>query len=342
MNGDQMRRVKSGDRLVIPARTYNRVLDATEKVEGYQQGSGTLRSTAGLSATEVVVNNASGSALPRFAVIGIDGAGTLADGAINNEDSGRMLSQPWYLTGVSPTIRHYGGQWAILKDAAADGRTVRAFWKGLCTVPVFFQPNAANARYADLSYDTTLAFETLQAQFSGRARIISKDSSPISETDMAKLGLTAPKAGAFYFCVIDIGDPGPMEILVTPTASALISGETDRWEYEWDEVVMGAGYDYSAPAGLRTSTRLGVMVNPAESGNTTAGLQPDGVDTSALLGTFAKKPLGEGIVLRIHGPYFLGDESSSGDADPYWLSEPVANQYWGECEEPASSSSSGV
>ncbi|MFI4854933.1 MAG: hypothetical protein ACIAQF_08160, partial [Phycisphaerales bacterium JB065] len=259
------------------------------------------------------------------------------DGEINNEDSGRMLSQPWYLVGVTPSLRDYGGNWAILKDAAADGRTVRAYWKGLCTVPVWFAPAASDAAYADIPYNTSEGVECLQAQHSGRARIVAKDSSSISGSDLGKLGLTAPSSGAIYLCVIDIGDPRQIEILATPTSATMISGETDRWEYEWKEVVMGSDYNYSTPAGLRSNTTLGVLVNGAEGGNTTAGPQPDGVDTSGLLGTFEKKAIGEGIIVRIHGPYFKGDESSSGDADPYWLSDPVANQYWGGCEEESSS-----
>jgi hypothetical protein len=337
MNGDRMRRVKTGDPLKIPANTYNRVLDATEAVEGFGVDNGAIRAKARLGFTEVMVNNASGSALPRFSVVGIDGAGTLAGGAINNEDSGRMMSQPWYLVGVSPSLRYYGGQWAVLKDAAAEGRTARAFWKGLCTVPVWFKPNAAAARWADIPWDTSAGWKGLAAQHSGRARIISKDTSPISGIDLDKLGLADPKLGSVYFCVIDIGEPGLMEILATPTSGSLIDGETDRWELEWSEVIV-SGTSYTMPSGLRSHADLGLALNAAEFGNTGSGLQPDGVFVDALPGTYSKREIRQGILLRIRGPYFDGEAGSSGEETPFWISEAVANQYWGACE----ASSSGV
>lgn len=108
---------------------------------------------------------------------------------------------------------------------------------------------------------------------------------------------------------------------------AVFTGATvasaNKWEYDWAEVEFDDAGSYTKKG--RTSATLGKAYNRAELGNTGSGTQPDGIDPADLLGTFAKKPIGEGQCVRLTGPYRASDGS------PYWLADAVQNQYFGEC-----------
>ena len=108
------------------------------------------------------------------------------------------------------------------------------------------------------------------------------------------------------------------------TSATLISGAANRWEYEWSEVEFTGPGTYTKKG--RTSATLGKAYNRAEMGNSASGVQPDGVNASKLLGTFEKKPIGEGMPVRLIGPY-----RDPGGGDDYWLADPLVNQYDGEC-----------
>jgi hypothetical protein len=114
-------------------------------------------------------------------------------------------------------------------------------------------------------------------------------------------------------------------IYAVVTSSAPISGSTNRWIYDWAQVELAT--PGSAIKKGRTSATIGKAYNRAEYGDTESGVQSDGVNRDNLPGTYARKPIGEGRVVKLEGPVF----DVNGTA--YWTFY-ATNHYDGDCEDP--------
>ena len=69
---DHLKKVKTGDSLVIPAQTFNTFIDAARDFRARQQGRAQTAQPGFRSSGIILVKNASGADQNRFAILGID------------------------------------------------------------------------------------------------------------------------------------------------------------------------------------------------------------------------------------------------------------------------------
>lgn len=171
------RRVQTGERLKIPAQTFNAFIDAAEAHRRHGVGD-VRRRNAGNANDTILVKNTSGGDLDRFSVVGIDGV------IISPDDNLDQFKSRIALTGVTPTADH-AGKFAVLLEPAADGQLVRAAIDGLTVCKVEATPPGSVDRFADIEAGTT---DHLVAKASGAARIIWRQAGTGATWAVVRLG----------------------------------------------------------------------------------------------------------------------------------------------------------
>jgi len=146
-----LRKVKSGDPLIIPAQTFNAFVDAAldYRFRCQQVATGSLQST---SRTDIIlVRNASGADRARFDVLGI--ASPLIDPTDNTEEfESRVV-----LSGVVPEEQHTG-RFVVLLEPIAAGELGRAVITGVCVArvePSQVDPYVDDDPFADVKVGET-------------------------------------------------------------------------------------------------------------------------------------------------------------------------------------------
>lgn len=107
---NRFKKVRPGEKVHIPADTYNAFIDAAIYVQKLQNG---LNATSGNdlpNTTIVLVRNDSGEDVDKFGVLGIE------EPLILPEDSEREFSQRVLLSGVTPTDATHKGRFVILLE----------------------------------------------------------------------------------------------------------------------------------------------------------------------------------------------------------------------------------
>ncbi|MDY7011158.1 MAG: hypothetical protein SVV80_10465 [Planctomycetota bacterium] len=127
---DPLKKVKSGDPLVIPAQTFNTFIDAARDFKQRQRESAQTAQQTFRSSGIVLVKNASGYDQNRFAVLGIDSP------VITPTDNEDEFKNRLALRGVVPDQAEHVGRFVILAEPLADGEIGRAFTHGLCPAKV--------------------------------------------------------------------------------------------------------------------------------------------------------------------------------------------------------------
>jgi len=159
-----MKKVSPGDRLSIPASTYNAFIDAAQANRGSQadimSASGRVN-TAGL----VYIRNDSLANIPRFGVLGIDKPIFAPEEAPNSFFNRIVLS------GVFPVEGVHEGRFVILSEPLAAGKIGRGYAAGCCVAKVNVVTESA-ALYADIADDET---EFLSCGPHGTAQILWKE-----------------------------------------------------------------------------------------------------------------------------------------------------------------------
>lgn len=115
-----MRKVQSGDPLVIPASSYNTFIDCAKDYLSRRQN--TLQGkSSNVSTRPIYIKNQSGQDCGRFAILGIDGVLHDPDTAADS------FQNQVVLTGTVPTAASHGnGKFVILQEPAANGQIVKA------------------------------------------------------------------------------------------------------------------------------------------------------------------------------------------------------------------------
>jgi len=163
--GDAMKKVKSGDPLVIPAPTYNAFVDAAVDHKGRQQASGQAERQAFRQSGIVLVKNASGADRQRFDVLGIDAP------VITPTDNEDAFKNKVVLSGTTPSESDHLGRFVVLLEPLADGKVGMACAAGVCAVHVDVQHE--NHRFADVKDGEAASLESRE---SGAATILWKES----------------------------------------------------------------------------------------------------------------------------------------------------------------------
>ena len=162
--GDTMKKVKSGDPLVIPSQTFNNFIDAAQAHKARQQASGQTDRQSVRQTSIVLVKNASGADRQRFDVLGIDAP------LITPTDNEDAFKNKVALSGTTPSESDHLGRFAILLEPLADGKVGMACAAGVCVAHVDVQHDGH--RFADIK-DADAS--SLQTRASGAATILWKE-----------------------------------------------------------------------------------------------------------------------------------------------------------------------
>jgi hypothetical protein len=160
-----LRKVQAGDRLQIPAVTWNTLLDVAQERQARSQNQTGESQPRGLAAGIVLVKNASGADRERFDVLGIDGP------IFTPTDSEQAFTDRVALKGVTPTEDDHMGRFVILAEPVKAGLVARAWAFGVC--PVKIQVDDEAHRFADV---TDGAAGHLAGGSTGAAMILWKES----------------------------------------------------------------------------------------------------------------------------------------------------------------------
>ena len=159
-----LKKVSSGEKLKIPASTYNVFIDTAQDYLKRQN-----RQTGGDAGTPlqskfVLIKNTTASAVNRFGVLGISNTELLV--------SENYFKQNIILTGIAPSsTSHSSGRFVIVHEPIAAGGVGRAYINGHCQVQI--NVTDANHTFCDVkNSDSTM----LQSAESGPAVIIWKES----------------------------------------------------------------------------------------------------------------------------------------------------------------------
>jgi len=159
-----LRKVRSGQKLSIPAAAYNTFIDAAvdfrHRTSGIEQKAEPSIRQSGI----VLVRNDSGSDQNRLAVLGIDSP---IIGPASNEDE---FKNRVALSCVTPAAATHEGRFVILVEPIADGKIGRAYADGIC--PARVQVEDEDHAFADIKDGDT---SCLESRASGAAHILWKE-----------------------------------------------------------------------------------------------------------------------------------------------------------------------
>ncbi len=188
MNGDALKKVRSGEPLAIPARAYNAFVDAAL---AHREAASSLRSRAPHGrasrpdhAATILVRNDSGADIPRFGILGLDSP------VIGPDDNLASFQNQPAFSGSTPAAGTHEGRFAVVQQPLASGAIGPAVVDGLSVARI----NVADAShtYADVADgDAT----QLLSSAAGSARILWIASGTGTQWALVSLGHT-PAGGA--------------------------------------------------------------------------------------------------------------------------------------------------
>ena len=141
MSKNEFQHVRSGEPVVIPAATYNAMLDAAEAHRNRKMNLS--RSGTGFESLFVHVVNTTGRFLERFDVVGLDGPTIM-----NNLDA---FCERIVFNGVVPKKIHRG-KFAVLQEDAAPDMCVRACVYGTTVAKIRVTPSKDGSPTRELIY----------------------------------------------------------------------------------------------------------------------------------------------------------------------------------------------
>jgi len=205
--GDALKKVHPGQRLAIPAATFNTFVDAARDFLARQQGQEADPLQNRPRPGVVLVRNETGDDVDRFAVLGLDAVLYTPE---DNEQS--FINQP-VMKGVAPTAADHAGKFIILLEPAKDGAIVRGLVQGVA--PVKLNVLREDHAFADVVDDGRLSSAP-----EGAAQILWKEDgtgedkwalvrmaeAPPQAPFWAKI--TADGGGAFEWVEIEWAGPG--------------------------------------------------------------------------------------------------------------------------------------
>jgi len=146
--GDTFRKVRDGEKLRIPARTYNAMVDAAQD---FINRKNNVSSETGnhLPANMVYVKNDSGANVDRFNVLGIAGSAILPGGS----DASNFFRSVVF-SGVTPLLPdHRGGNFVITAEPIANGSVGLGYISGVIQVKVYAPYAVLNGTFADIAHN---------------------------------------------------------------------------------------------------------------------------------------------------------------------------------------------
>jgi hypothetical protein len=294
MTSNPYRTVNPGDRLRIPAKTWNQLVGvAKDQAYGGDAGLGAHGAAA---RSLVLVRNSSGADVDRFGVLAV------GDALIDPAASAPGFLERVAVDGESVTSAN-AGSFVVATEPIRNGAVGRAAIVG--AMPLKLTINSESDQYAAAVPGASV----LHTAGAGGARVIWKEAG----------------TGAGKYAIVDLGSASASRrVLAKITGSSAMAGENNRWSYDWTEVEIADGA-FSTVAGGLNSASSGLAYNLIEAGNTGSGIQGNGVDLANLPVGFSVKPIGAGAIVYLDGPHEYSDSSMN------WFFH-VANAVDGVCK----------
>ena len=196
---DTMKKVQSGDPLVIPAATFNFFIDAADGFRRRQQHVGRTPQASILNRLTgtAPLRNDTGADLPRFAVVGVDGP------IIAPSDNEDEFTKRATLIGVEPTVEDHRGRFAVVTEPIADGVIGQACVSGV--IPAKVNIVDENHTRADVKAGST----TLESGHHGAAELLWHAPGTGEQWALIKIGLGVPLSVTFDVRLVQTGgSPG--------------------------------------------------------------------------------------------------------------------------------------
>ena len=214
---DGLKKVQTGQPLVIPARAYNAFIDAAldfrQRTAHLGQGAQPSFSQASI----VLIRNDSGSNQNRMAVLGVDAP--IIDPSANEEEFKNRVA----LSCVAPAADTHEGKFVVLAEPIASGKIGRAYAAGVCPVKIDVPDEDHEWRFAELADGVTA---NLKVSMQGSAGIL------------WRAGGTGVQ-----WAVVRLGKPIPMHVFpVNLTQYGGEQGDEENpasWTYDVLDVVTG-------------------------------------------------------------------------------------------------------
>jgi len=143
---DPFRKVSSGERLRIPARTYNAFVDAAMDLQQRRMSSNGSADEKNIKPVLVMVKNDSGGDCQEGDVLGIDKA--LIDPTAGDPQEVQFVHLPAY-SGITPADPDHLGMFIITAEPIPDGKIGRGFISGV--VPAWIDVQDTNDNYAEIN-----------------------------------------------------------------------------------------------------------------------------------------------------------------------------------------------
>jgi len=176
--GDMMKKVRSGERLRIPARTFNTFIDAARDFEARQRNQQQDPKRRFASNGIVPVKNASGADRDRFDILGIDAP------IFTPSDNEESFKNQVALKGVTPTAADHTGRFVVLLEPAKSGAIVPGLVQGISPVRVDIQDE--DHEFADVADGEC---GQLRSGTTGSAQILWKENGTGVKWAVVRLGL---------------------------------------------------------------------------------------------------------------------------------------------------------
>jgi hypothetical protein len=178
-----LRKVRSGDPLVIPAAAYNAFIDTAldfrQRTAHLGQGAQPSFSQASI----VLVRNDSGSNQNRMAVLGVEAP--IIDPSANEEEFRNRVA----LSCITPAADTHEGKFVVLAEPIAHGKIGRAYAAGVCPVKIDVPDEEHEWRYAEIADGVTA---NLKVSLQGSATILWRAGGTGVQWAVVRLGQSVP------------------------------------------------------------------------------------------------------------------------------------------------------
>jgi len=209
MSGD-LRKVRTGEPLRIPARAYNAFVDAAHLARRIEADTAAGAALRGPHEHLVLVRNESGADLPRFGILGVDRP-IIEPGEDGNPDEFKRRAAV-VGAAITPTTE-YVGRFVVAREPLAAGKIGWSVIRGVTPAMV----NVIDEEHSHA--DTYPDEQILRSGFTGAARILWKE----------------PGTGELL-ALIEMGPADRDRFAARLGTATLIDGRTFGWLYEWEEV----------------------------------------------------------------------------------------------------------
>jgi hypothetical protein len=186
MAGDHLNKVRPGQSLRIPASAYNAFVDAARAHRSGQNNSIRDAPRSTQQAGVVAIRNDSGSAIPRFGVLGVNGP------LFQPGDSIEAFQRGIALVGSTPSTAAHPGRFVVTLEPIAAGALGRACAAGVCLVQlIVLQDDGRDRPYAEIINGVTAG---LLAGDRGAAAILWKEPGVGIKWAVVRLGAFQPRS----------------------------------------------------------------------------------------------------------------------------------------------------